>query len=90
MIIKNDYFEDHFYDIRHEQILASIVVMLTWTKVFYYMKLFRTPAFFINLLTETFADDNFRAFCLMTIVLVVTFANVFYIMNQERGSDFIV
>ena len=52
------------------------------------MKLFRTPAFFMNLLTETFADDNFRAFCIMIIVLTVQFANVFYIMNQERGGGF--
>ena len=52
------------------------------------MKLFRTPAFFINLLSETFADDNFKAFIIMMTVLTVLFANVFYIMNQERGGEF--
>ena len=63
--------------------------MLTWLKVFYWMKLFKTPAFFINLLSETFVDDNFKAFCIMTLVLVVMVSNVYFIMNQERGSAFL-
>ena len=81
MVIKNDYFQDDFYNLRYEQVLASLVVMLTWLKVFYWMKLFRTPAFFINLLSETFVDDNFKAFCIMMLVLVVMVTNVYYIMN---------
>ena len=52
------------------------------------MKLFRTPAFFINLLSETFSDNNFKAFMIMMIVLTVLFANIFFIMNQERGGEF--
>ena len=33
-------------------------------------------------------DVNFKAFVIMTILCVLTFTNVFYIMNQERGNDF--
>lgn len=81
MVLKNDYFQEDFYNLRYEQVFASLVVMLTWLKVFYWMKLFRTPAFFINLLSETFVDDNFKAFCIMMLVLVVMVTNVYYIMN---------
>ena len=81
MVLKNDYFQNDFYNLRYEQVFASLVVMLTWLKVFYWMKLFRTPAFFINLLSETFVDDNFKAFCIMMLVLVVMVTNVYYIMN---------
>ena len=68
--------------------MASIAVLLTWYKIFYWMKLFNTPAFFIDLLSETMADQKFRAFCIMMIVMILMFTNVFYIMNQERGGEF--
>ena len=59
MVIKNDYFEGSIYNLEYEQIYASIAVLLTWYKIFYWMKLFNTPAFFINLLQETMVDSKF-------------------------------
>ena len=76
------------YNLEWEQFLASIAVFMTWYKIFYWMKLFNTPAFFINLLHESFADGNFRAFTIMLVLLILLFTNVFYIMNQERGGNY--
>ena len=88
LTIKNDYFQESFYNLQHEQYLTAIVVGATWYKTFYWMKLFNTPAFFINLLQESFADPNFKAFSIMLFLLMFTFMNVFYIMNQERGGKY--
>ena len=51
--------------------LAAMVVLLTWTKFFYWMRLFNQTAFFINLLTKTFCDKNFVAFIKMLIILTL-------------------
>ena len=88
MILKHDYFPNELYNLKYEQLMASLVVLGTWYKIFYWMKLFNTPAFFINLLSKTMDDVNFKAFMIMTILCVLTFTNVFYIMNQERGTAF--
>lgn len=52
------------------------------------MKLFETTAFFINLLSHTFLDKNFKAFMIMTLILMLCFSNLLYILNTERGEEF--
>ena len=52
------------------------------------MKLFETTALFINLLSHTFLDKNFKAFMIMTIILMLCFSNLLYILNTERGVEF--
>ena len=89
MLIKNDYFIESAYNIPTDLMLTAIVVALTWYKVFYWMKLFNTTAFFMNLLTKTFEDYNFQAFFIMTVILILAFANVIYILNINRGPEFI-
>ena len=88
MLIKNEWFIDSFYDLPTDLSLTAIVVSLTWEKVFYWMKLFNTTAFFINLLAKTFEDVNFKAFFIMTVLIILSFANVIYILNIERGPKF--
>lgn len=51
MILKHDYFPREMFNLKYEQLAASLVVLGTWYKIFYWMKLFNTPAFFINLLS---------------------------------------
>ena len=56
--------------------MAVIAVSLTWYKMFYWMRLFNSTAFFINLLVKTFEDINFKAFMIMMIILMLWFGNV--------------
>ena len=89
MIVKNEWFIDKVYDIPFELMLTSIVVAMTWYKVFYWMRLFNTTAFFMNLLTKTFEEVNFRAFFIMTVMMILAFANIIYILNINRGPEHI-
>ena len=50
-----------------------------WYKVFYWMRLFKDPAFFMNLLTRTLGD--IVPFMLMISILIMMFSNVIYILN---------
>ena len=87
ILIKNDFFPDKFYNIGYESIVASIAVTLTWYKMFYFLKLFGSTAFFINLLKSSFQDKNFRSFLIMTAFLLMAFANILYVLNTERGES---
>jgi len=66
-------------------LVAVISIGFVWYKFFYWMKLFTDTSFFINLLSRTFSDRNFRAFTIMMIILICTFSNVIYIFNKTRG-----
>ena len=58
-----------------------------WYKVFYWMRLFKDPAFFMNLLTRTLGD--IVPFMLMISILIMMFSNVIYILNliDQSATD---
>lgn len=58
-----------------------------WYKVFYWMRLFKEPAFFMNLLTNTLGD--IVPFMLMISILIMMFSNIIYILNlvDQSASD---
>ena len=87
ILIKNDFFPDKVYNIGYESIVASIAITLTWYKMFYFLKLFGSTAFFINLLKNSFQDKNFKSFLIMTAFLLMAFANILYVLNTERGES---
>ena len=87
IMIKNDFFPDKIYSIGYESIMATFAIALTWYKMFYWMKLFESTAFFINLLYSTFIDKNFTAFMIMTAFLLACFTNILYVLNTERGDE---
>ena len=85
LMASNDFFGWKKFWIGWQSTVAVIAIGLTWYKFFYWMKLFKATAFFINLLDRTFSDKNFRAFIVMMIILTCTCANILFIFNQRRG-----
>ena len=59
--------------------MASIAVFFVWYKSFYWMRLFESTAFFINLLMATF--NGIIAFTIMTVLLIMCVSNIMYILN---------
>ena len=62
--------------------LAIFAVLMMWLKLFYWMRLFEATASFIRMTKEIFVD--IKAFMVMLIITVCTFANAFLIMDQSR------
>ena len=58
---------------------AMLAVFFVWYKVFYWMRLFTKPAFFMNLLNKTF--EGIMSFVLMLMILLMMLSNVLYILN---------
>ena len=88
ILIRKDWFNDWLSDMTYEHVLSAVVVSLTWFQLFYWMKLFNQTAFFMNLLAQIFDDVNFRAFFIMTVLMILAFANIIYILNIQRGPDY--
>jgi len=57
-----------------------------WFKAFYWMRLFKPTAFFMNLLASTFVD--IAEFIIMMVILIFAAANLFYIFNSSRASPY--
>ena len=88
LLIGEDFLRDNSSQIteQHNLTFAVIAVMMTWFKVFYWMRLFNNFAFFMNLLSKTFNDKNFISFMAMLIILTLGAANMVYIFNKKRGE----
>jgi len=70
------------------RIVGATSCFLMWIKVFYWMRLFKSTAYFINLIIQTFADSN--SFALMLLIIVCAFANLFFIiqLNIDDKEDY--
>ena len=60
-------------------------MFFVWYKSFYWMRLFTSTAFFINLLKETFY--GIKAFVIMMTILVLCVANLLYILNLRNDNE---
>ena len=52
-----------------------------WFKLFTWMRIYDSTAFFMRLLSETFQDV--QDFFIMFLVIITAFANVLYILNKQ-------
>ena len=50
LMVKHEWWADSWYGFKAQQDLAAIAVAFVWYQAFYFMRLFDSTAFFINLL----------------------------------------
>ena len=58
---------------------AMIAVYFVWYKTFYWMRLYKQPAFLMNLLMKTL--DAIVPFTIMSVILLMMFSNMLYIID---------
>jgi hypothetical protein len=69
--------------IRIEQIntVGSFACFFMWIKVFYWMRLFTTTAYYVKLIQETISDS--MPFMCMVFLIMASFANFIYVINTN-------
>ena len=73
------------YETQIISVLSITVVFAVWYKIFYWMRLFEEPAFFMNLLYKTLF--GIVPFTFMSLILLLMYSNMIYIMNsQSQGA----
>ena len=65
--------------------IGSVACFLLWIKVFYWMRLFSEPAYFLRLITETIRD--LKVFSCLVIIIFLAFSNFFFILNKNGIKD---
>lgn len=73
-----------------EQVRAfgGFACFFMWIKVFYWMRLFSSLAYYVKLIQQTISDS--MPFMLMVAIIILAYANFFYVINrnlQESESD---
>ena len=90
MLFLNDFRKDLRYKhlgMKYEKAVVTISILFTWIRVFYWMRLWPSTAFFIDLLNTTFTSVNFQAFLGSSILLIGTAACMLWILNMGREQE---
>ena len=79
-LVLNECLDHALIDSTALKFCAMLAVSFVWYKIFYWMRLFKDTAFFINLLTRTLTD--ILPFMLMISILMLWFSNMIFILNM--------
>ena len=79
ILVLNECFDHALIDSTMLKVCSMFALGFVWYKIFYWMRLFKEPAFFMNLLTKTLSD--IVPFLLMISILIMMFSNVLFILN---------
>lgn len=83
LILKNDFFNNKWYSTDTQKEFAALAILFQWYNVFYWMRLFDSTAFFINLLESTMV--SILAFVKMMIILILGVSNIVFILNLDSN-----
>lgn len=61
--------------------IGALGCWFMWIKLFYWMRLFRSTAYFITLISQTIFDV--RIFSMMLAIILCAFANFFFVLNNN-------
>ena len=64
--------------------LGAFACFFMWVKVFYWMRLFESLAYYVKLILQTMTDS--MPFMLMVGIIVMSFANFFYVIDRNLTS----
>lgn len=79
---------DPYFDIFFVRGIGSFSCFLMWIKVFYWMRLFSSLAYYVKLIMQTISDCI--PFMVMVLIICLAFANYFYIADlnlKYSGTD---
>ena len=67
------------------RLLALSAIAFVWYKVFYWMRLFEKPAFFMHLLIKTL--HGIVPFMLFLVILTLGLSNMIYIVDKVDYTE---
>ena len=73
---------------KYEKTLVALSVLFIWLRIFFWMRLFHSTAFFIDLISKTFSDVNFMAFLFIFIIMTMAVTSVVWVLNMGRGTEY--
>lgn len=63
------------------RLFGALACFFMWIKIFYWMRLFRSTAYYVKLIAQTIEDC--LTFTLMVFIILLAFTSFFYILNMN-------
>lgn len=77
-------FESEFFEVELIRSIAAFACFFMWVKVFYWMRLFSSLAYYVKLILQTITDS--MPFMLMVGIIILSFSNYFYVIDRNLTS----
>lgn len=84
ILVLNECLDHAIIDSTTLKFSSMLAVAFVWYKIFYWMRLFKDFAFFMNLLIRTLTD--IVPFMVMVGILMMGFSNILFILNLVDQS----
>lgn len=75
------WFERGIFSVTAIRTMGGMVVFLLWIKMFYWLRLFSSTAYFIKLILNTIFD--LRNFFILILIIMASFITMFYVFQQN-------
>jgi hypothetical protein len=79
MVAIDFYKQEEYISLLLIRTLGGFVNFFMWIKVFYWMRIFTSLAYYVNLIVQTISDSSY--FMVMVMIIICAFANFFYVLN---------
>ena len=73
--------EEEYFDIKLMHTFGSFACFFMWIKIFYWMRLFQSLAYYVKLIQQTLAD--IAGFMLMVLIILTSFGSFLYVANRN-------
>ena len=84
-IVINICADDIVFSISSLRAYIGFACFIMWIKVFYWMRLWESTAYYVKLITQTLSDV--KLFLLLCLVILFAFANLFFMLNIGTDSN---
>ena len=72
-------FENEYWTLEVIRTFGAFSCFFMWIKVFYWMRLFSSLAYYVKLIQQTISDS--MPFMLMVAIIIFSFANFYYVID---------
>lgn len=79
-------FENELFKVETVRTFGAFSCFFMWIKVFYWMRLFSSLAYYVKLIQQTISDS--LQFMLMVLIIILSFANFFYVIDRNLITDY--
>ena len=81
MLTYNCIGEFEHFDVQLIRTFGAFACFFMWIKVFYWMRLFSSLAYYVKLIQQTISDS--MNFMLMVFLIILSFANFYYVIDRN-------
>lgn len=73
------------FDSEVKTLIVAIAILCLWFRLFYWMRIFEKPAYFILMISKTLS--HIVSFLILLAIILLLFANMLYVINCSKDPN---